>query len=240
MSDGGKITMTKTSLKRLQKDIIELIKNPLTDQGIYYAHDENNMLQGYAVVFGPSDTLYRYGAYFFKFSFPSDYPFKPPKVTYMTNDGYTRFHPNLYRNGKVCLSVLNTWKGEGWTSCQTIRSILLTLVTLFHNKPLLNEPGVKETSSSFKPYNKIIRYKNIEVAIMNSLKSKNIDQYCKSFLPFHHNYIKKNKKDILEYLELCLKNEPTKECISTCIYSMSCTIDYKKLNSQIKEAINNI
>lgn len=240
MSNDGKVTMTKTSLKRLQKDIIEIIKNPLTDQGIYYAHDENNMLQGYAVVFGPSDTLYRYGAYFFKFSFPPEYPFKPPKLTYMTNDGYTRFHPNLYRNGKVCLSVLNTWKGEGWTSCQTIRSILLTLVTLFHNKPLLNEPGIKETHSSFKPYNKIIRYKNIEIAIMNSLKTKNIDHYCRSFLPFYHKYIKENQKEILEYLESCLKNEPKEKSISISIYSMSCTINYDKLNNEIKEAIKNI
>ena len=67
----------------------------------------------------------------------------------MTCDGATRFHPNLYRNGKVCLSILNTWKGEQWTSCQTIRSILLTLITLFHNKPLLNEPGFTEKSSDF-------------------------------------------------------------------------------------------
>ena len=94
----------------------------------------------------------------FEFKFPANYPVSPPKLTYLTNDGSTRFHPNLYRNGKVCLSVLNTWRGEGWTSCQTIRSILLILVTLFHNKPLLNEPGIKESHHSFIPYNKIITY----------------------------------------------------------------------------------
>ena len=80
----------------------------------------------------------------FEFNFPTNYPMSPPKLNYLTNDGSTRFHPNLYRNGKVCLSVLNTWRGEGWTSCQTIRSVLLILVTLFHNKPLLNEPGITE------------------------------------------------------------------------------------------------
>ena len=45
---------------------------------------------------------------------------------------------------KFVISVLNTWRGE-LESCQTIRSILLILVTLFHNKPLLNEPGIKES-----------------------------------------------------------------------------------------------
>ena len=49
-------------------------------------------------------------------------------LNYLTNDGKTRFNPNLYRNGKVCISLLNTWKGEQWTSCQTIESILLSLV----------------------------------------------------------------------------------------------------------------
>ena len=56
------IIMSRTSQKRLQKDIIDIIRSPLSDNGIFYAHDENNMLQGYAIIFGPSDTIYRYGA----------------------------------------------------------------------------------------------------------------------------------------------------------------------------------
>ena len=123
---------------------------------------QNGDLTGYAVVFGPTDTIYRYGAYMFEFKFPTNYPVSPPKLTYLTNDGSTRFHPNLYRNGKVCISILNTWKGEQWTSCQTIRSVLLTLTTLFHNKPLLNEPGIRETHRDFNNYNKIIKYRNLK------------------------------------------------------------------------------
>ena len=172
MTDDTKVVMNKTSRRRLQKDIIEIIKHPLTDHGIYYAHDEQNMLKGYAVIFGPSDTLYRYGCYCFEFKFPTNYPFSPPKLTYMTNDGHTRFHPNLYRNGKVCISILNTWKGEQWTSCQTIKSVLLMLVTLFHNKPLLNEPGFSERHRSFIPYNNIIRFKNLQIALTRNLNKE--------------------------------------------------------------------
>ena len=86
----------------------------------------------------------------------------------MTNDGTTRFHPNLYRNGKVCISILNTWKGEQWTSCQTIKSVLLMLVTLFHNKPLLNEPGFTERHRSFIPYNNIIRLKIYKLLLLET------------------------------------------------------------------------
>ena len=39
------IIMSRTSQKRLQKDIIDIIRSPLSDNGIFYAHDENNMLQ---------------------------------------------------------------------------------------------------------------------------------------------------------------------------------------------------
>ena len=80
--------------------------------------------------------------FFFKFRYPDDYPYSPPHVEFLTNNDKVRFNPNLYRNGKVCISILNTWTGPQWSSCQNISSVLLTLVTLFHNKPLLNEPGL--------------------------------------------------------------------------------------------------
>ena len=48
---------------------------------------------------GPSDIPYIY-FYFFNIVIPKDYPFNPPKVTYCTGHGKTRFNPNLYTNGK--------------------------------------------------------------------------------------------------------------------------------------------
>ena len=174
--------MNEKNKKRLLRDVVKLIKKPLTDNGIYYSHDNDNMLKGYALIFGPSDSLYRHGAYMFIFNFDIQYPYVPPKVTYMTNNGKTRFHPNLYRNGKVCLSLLNTWKGEQWTSCQTISTILLNLVALLHNEPLLNEPGVSKKHRDFKPYNSIIQYKNYETAILGVLTYKILP---KEFMGFY-------------------------------------------------------
>ena len=238
-----KITMGKDNIKRLQKDIIDIIRNPLTDNGIYYSHDDTNMLKGYAVVFGPDDSIYRYGAYIFEFKFPTNYPYSPPKLNYMTNDGLTRFHPNLYRNGKVCISILNTWKGEQWTSCQSIRSILLMLVTLLHNKPLLNEPGVKETHSSFKPYNKIITYKNLEIAILRNVTKKNkYNDIIQSLLIYHKKHIQENKDKILEYISSLknkkeFKNGPVEQ--KTSIYGMKIMVDYQKLYNDFLNYFNN-
>lgn len=238
-----KVTMGKDNIKRLQKDIIDIIKNPLTDNGIYYSHDDTNMLKGYAVVFGPDDSIYRYGAYIFEFKFPTNYPYSPPKLNYMTNDGLTRFHPNLYRNGKVCISILNTWKGEQWTSCQSIRSILLMLVTLLHNKPLLNEPGIKETHSSFKPYNKIITYKNLEIAILRNVTKKNkYNDIIQNLLIYHKKHIQENKDKILEYISSLknkkeFKNGPVEQ--KTSIYGMKIMVDYQKLYNDFLNYFNN-
>ena len=234
------IAMSKQCSNRLQKDVIDIIKNPLTEHGIYYVHDEDNMLQGYAIIFGPSNSIYRYRAYCFKFSFPTTYPFSPPTVTYLTNDGNTRFHPNLYRNGKVCISILNTWKGEQWTSCQNIKSILLMLVTLFHNKPLLNEPGIKETHKSFIPYNKIITYKNIEIAILRTLKLTNIQESCLSFIPIYKKYIINNKKQILKYVKYLKNVNSNEQTISISIYNMKTCIDYATLYKNLKEKLKEL
>ena len=220
--------------------MVDILKNPLTNDGIYYFHNENNFLEGRAIIFGPEDTIYENGIYFFKFKFPSNYPFSPPKLTYLTNNGKTRFNPNLYRNGKVCISLLNTWKGEQWTACQTIRSILLTLVTLFHNKPLLNEPGIKESHSAFKPYNNIITYKNIEIAILKTLNKKGIPTTCECFLPFYKQHIKTNTKLLLEYVKNLKKNNSKEQNIRIGLYSMNCTINYNKIYKNLKENLKNL
>ena len=226
--------MQKTNQKRLLKDVIDIIKNPLEDNGIYYKHDENNMLCGYALIMGPEETLYNYGYYLFKFSFPTDYPFSPPKLTYLTNNGRTRFHPNLYRTGKVCLSILNTWRGEQWTSCQTIRSVLLTLVTLFHNKPLLNEPGLTEKYKDFHKYNEIIQYENYNTSIISFLNKKISSELYDLFEEDIKKNYKKNKVNIKN--NLIEKLDTKKKNITINIYNkMSSNINYELLYKKFED-----
>ena len=99
------------------------------------------MLTGRALISGPSDTPYAYGAYFFKIKMPTNYPHEPPKFSFYTNDGKIRMHPNLYKNRKVCLDILNTWYGEAWTGCQSLTSVLLTICSILTKEPLTHEPG---------------------------------------------------------------------------------------------------
>jgi ubiquitin-protein ligase len=227
--DSNTIVITKETVKRLSKDIKELIKSPLHDEGIYYKHDETDILKGYAYISGPQGSLYVGGNYFFTFKFPYDYPHKPPKVEFNTTDGYTRFHPNLYRTGKICLSILNTWKGEQWTGCQSIRTILLTILSILDDKPLLHEPGYTETHKDFNKYNEIILFKNIEFSI-NKLMSREFvvsstSTFIELFRSEMNDQFKQKYDNILQILEE--KKDDQISTVHTNIYNLNIIINWK-------------
>ena len=183
------IRIGKDNVKRLLNDVKDIILSPLHDNGIYYSHDDEDMLKGYAMIIGPEETPYFGGFYFFEFFYPTNYPYSPPVLKYKTNTNNIRFNPNLYTNEKVCVSILNTWNGDQWSSCQSLRSILLTLVSLLNKEPLLNEPGSNFTNKEINSYNKIIEYSNINYACCDIvLKSKNI--YLEMFSKFENEIVK--------------------------------------------------
>ena len=65
-----------------------------------------------AVIMGADNTPYAHGAYEYDIFLDNNYPKDPPKVNLTTTGkGAVRFNPNLYACGKVCLSLLGTWRG---------------------------------------------------------------------------------------------------------------------------------
>jgi ubiquitin-protein ligase len=236
------VVITKDCVKRLLSDTKEIMKNPLNDHGIFYKHDEENMLKGYVLIVPGEGTPYSYGYFMFKLDFPPNYPYSPPKATYVTNNGKTRFHPNYYTNGKVCLSLLNTWRGEEWSSCNTISSILLHMASIFTDKALLHEPGVRETHVYVKTYDLCIAYQTMKTAILDVYVNRaNSSKYYgipKMFEETIEETFTLNKKNILDLLEKRYnqENKPTKY---TSFYSMGETIDYKSLMDDFSLYLNN-
>lgn len=222
------IFVPKDCAKRILQDVKQLMRSPLNDHGIYYRHDEENMLRGYALIVGSEDTPYFGGYYFFSFHFSTNYPYEPPKVDYCTNDGKTRFNPNLYVNKKTCLSLLNTWKGESWSSCQTISSVLLSLSTVLCVNPLINEPHVTQAHRDFKNYNLSIEYKNIEIAVCEILL-KNPTIYYSFFEMFEENIIEHFKRNVDKLIEFCKERENVEQALTVNIYHMTTRINYKKV-----------
>jgi len=230
--------ISKETINRLLKDVKQIIKNPLIDQGIYYIHDDSDMLKGYAMIVGPEDTPYFGGFYFFELNYPADYPHSPPNVKYCTNGYNIRFNPNLYCCGKVCISLLNTWRGDQWTSCQTISTVLLTLCTLLCNNPLLNEPGVDTNHRDLKNYTDIIEFANIDIAICD-IVSKKEGIYLSFFDNFYTFIIENFNKNYDKILKFAQKNLTEKfvepKTLTTGYYTMRVTINYEHILSKLKQ-----
>ena len=224
-----------TTSKRLLNDIKQIIKNPLDKHGIYYYHDESDMLKGYALIIGPKDTLYEGGAYLFEFNFPTDYPYSPPVLRYKTNNGNTRFNPNLYKNSKVCVSILNTWSGEQWSSCQNISTILLVLVSLLNNTPLLNEPGINSRHRDFDSYHKSIQFENLNYAVKKMIDPLYYPRGFKKLYEKYIDYLKNGGFDILINKIKALNKSENKEELTVSLYGMKTMIDYENLLKEFKK-----
>jgi len=230
------IRVTKETIRRLVKDVKELIVTPLSEHGIYYKHDEEDMLKGRALIVGPEDTPYFAGNYLFEITYPSNYPYAPPVVKYCTNNGIVRFNPNLYICGKVCISILNTWYGEQWTSCQTISTILLSLSTLLCKSPLMNEPGCKIGHSDEVNYNRIVEYANIDVAVCDII-NKHEQRYSRTFDVFDDvilTHFVKNYERVLAFVEQKhLEFGSRSITVGTAIYRMQTNLNYQLLKNKL-------
>ncbi|CAJ1940830.1 unnamed protein product [Sphenostylis stenocarpa] len=95
-----------------------------------------------ATIVGAAGTPYHDGLFFFDIAFPPGYPINPPEVHYRSY-GYF-INPNLYSDGHVCLSLINTWIGkthERWDPCRsTVLQLLLSIQALVLNdKPFFND-----------------------------------------------------------------------------------------------------
>lgn len=232
--------ISKQTIQRLLNDIKQIIRSPLHENGIYYSHDDADLLKGYALIIGQPDTPYYGGYYLFEFNFPTDYPYKPPSVIFHTKGEDIRFNPNLYKCGKVCISLLNTWSGEQWTSCQTISTILLTLCTLLTKDPLLNEPGITSAHIDLQNYNKIIEYSNINIAICN-IVNKDVNIFKPQFNVFY-TIIKNNFINNYENLvNICNENikKYNVKVVQTDMYLLSVVINYPKLLKKLSDCKEN-
>lgn len=227
------MSLTKTAQRRIQKDIQELTKNPLHSSGIYIQHNENDITKATALLFGPEKTPYDFGYYLFKFDFPGNYPFEPPAVKFMTQDpqGHTRFHPNLYTQGKVCLSIINTWQGPSWTSVQTFSSVLLSVKSIMDESPLANEPGFEHAEATkHTNFNGCIEYENVRVAILYNLK--NISAQFEHFRPVMEKHYVDNFQKIKEHVKRLKEKNQGKE-FHCSVYNMTVKCDYENLLSEL-------
>ena len=106
----------------------------------------------YSVMFrGPGKTPYEDGLFLFDFQLSADYPAAPPLCHYISYCS-ERLNPNLYEDGKVCVSLLGTWAGRGtevWTSSSTLLQVIVSIQGLILvPEPYFNEAGFERQKGS--------------------------------------------------------------------------------------------
>jgi ubiquitin-protein ligase len=221
-----------TSVKRMMKDIQLMEQSEL--QGVYFKVSDESMFDVHLMIVGPSDTPYQNGLYFFTLNFDKEkHPFVPPKAKFYQGLQGTRFHPNFYSNGKVCLSLFNTWQGPKWSACQTLLSIASVILSLFDDNPLVHEPGFDDPMHIQKQneYKQIISYMNIRniIEVMYSMNDSNIFGLFEKEIDDH---VQKNQVNIENFIVDKFVGNHSRYNLS--IYNMRGVYDGDKLHNDFR------
>ncbi|KAI9660629.1 MAG: hypothetical protein M1821_009981 [Bathelium mastoideum] len=179
------------SLSHSPKDRIPRIVRELANlktslpPGVFVRHATNRVDIWKVLIIGPSGTPYENGLFEFDVFFPGSYPKEPPSFYFVAAGRYRiGINPNLHADGKVCLSLLNTWPGPNWNPAHsTPLQILVSIqAMIFCEQPWYNEPGREEPRVSSNAvavhvshkYNAVIRVHVVQYCMLPWLQAQGI------------------------------------------------------------------
>ena len=213
--------------KRILREFSSLQKSlPFNyETSIFFRYCEDSINKIKFLIIGPKDTPYQDGCYIFDMLLPTSYPLTNPRVNFLTTGkGTVRFNPNLYNNGKVCLSLLGTWQGETWNENSTILQVLVSIQSLILiDHPYFNEPGYQSSygtpsgMETSRKYNEEVQSNNIRWAIIDNILNP-VPEFA-DIIKTHFS-IKKN-----EIIKLAEKWETTNNKISSQIKLLNDALD---------------
>ncbi|CAH4031478.1 baculoviral IAP repeat-containing protein 6 isoform X1 [Pieris brassicae] len=191
-------------MKRLAQEAATLATSlPLSYSSSVFVRTDTDRLDVMKVLItGPSDTPYANGCFVLDVYFPAEYPAVPMLINLETTGRHSvRFNPNLYNDGKVCLSVLNTWHGrpeEKWNShTSSFLQVLVSIQSLILvPEPYFNEPGYERSrgtrvgNSASLEYNSNIYQACVRWAMLDHLRSP---EPCFKEVIQTHFWIKRNE-----------------------------------------------
>jgi hypothetical protein len=118
--------------KRIPKEYVSLTENPIDH--VIFEMNPDNMHEWSFILCGPPDSFYEGGIYEGIITFPKTYPDNPPEIKFKSKI----FHPNVYNDGKICISILHEGTDstgyeqdfERWRPIQNIRTIFVSIISL--------------------------------------------------------------------------------------------------------------
>jgi len=126
--------------KRIAKELKDMEKDPPGNCSAG-PKDPKDLFRWIATIYGPENSPYSGGVFQLEIEFPNDYPFKPPKVKFLTKV----YHCNVNDKGGICLDILK----DNWSPALTISKVLLSICSLFTD-PNPDDPLVPEIAKQYK------------------------------------------------------------------------------------------
>lgn len=234
--------MTTPYIRKIMRDKKNYVESKIADtEHIYCKFNDENISNIRAMIVGPDDTSYEGGFYFIYITLPKEYPFKSPQAKYCTQYNNFRFHPNLYVNGKMCLSILdNQWSGPPWIPSMGINTLLLTTRSILDDNPLANEPGYSKgkilPNNNHDKYRNLVRYMNIVGATIHTIKHP--PQGFEDFQPEMMNYFINNYDKYINFINKKLKSYDNKQISMTSYIRCSIDVDINKLIIDMENTLN--
>ena len=127
------------SAKRIRKELDNIKNEPPANCSA--GPDNDDIFNWSATVMGPQSSPYEGGLFYLNIVFPQNYPFKPPKITFVTKV----YHPNINSGGGICLDILK----DQWSPALTIDKVLLSICSLLTN-PNPDDPLVLDIANQYK------------------------------------------------------------------------------------------
>ncbi|KAH9494433.1 hypothetical protein Btru_022138 [Bulinus truncatus] len=210
------------------KKELKLFQSSLPD-GIFIKGFENRLDLYSVMILGPEGTPYEDAVFLFDLKLPNDYPNSPPLCfyhSYCTD----RLNPNLYEDGKVCVSLLGTWSGKGtevWTSKSNLLQVIVSIQGLILvPEPYYNEAGYEKQRGTQVGLENSRMYN--EMAIIKTIQS--LIKMC-TRLPFLfkqevYSYVKAHGPRMIARLRKWLaESEKMKKLVADTDFNVaSCTI----------------
>jgi ubiquitin-conjugating enzyme E2 D/E len=106
------------ALRRIQKELTDISHDPPANCSGGPTR-EDDLMNWSAMIIGPEDCPFQGGVFYLNIQFPTDYPFRPPKINFTTRV----YHPNINSNGGICLDILK----DQWSPALTISKVLLSI-----------------------------------------------------------------------------------------------------------------
>ena len=146
-------------IKRLSRELTKIKEDADKLDGIVIDEPQDILIWN-AKIKGPPNTPYEEGDFDIMLKFDIDYPKRPPSVKFLI----PIYHPNIYRDGKICIDILQ----NEWTPAQNVRTILYSIRSLLMD-PNPASPANREAAEL---YNKDrIAYENkVKEYIQNNKK----------------------------------------------------------------------